>query len=98
MTPADNIDLPTRVVLGTRPEICAHIGVREIFRILRRYGTVNTNRLHIGVAGALLGLNVNFYDNNYGKNAAVYEFSMRDRFPNVVWKGRPEGVLEDTAA
>jgi hypothetical protein len=83
--PADNIDLPMVLVPGTRPEFCAHIGVRDIFRTFMKTEVVNTNRLHMGVAGALVGRQVNFHDNNYGKNRAVYEFSMAGRFDNVTW-------------
>ena len=39
---------------------------------------VVTNRLHVGVAAALMGSRVTYLDNSYGKIRAVYEASMRE--------------------
>lgn len=50
-----------------------------------RFDTVRTSRLHVGIMGAMLGKSVEFYDNLYGKNADVYERSMRDNYANVRW-------------
>lgn len=47
------------------------------------FDQLNTDRLHSCIAAAKIGLNVNFYDNSYGKNLAVYEFSLKERFDNV---------------
>jgi exopolysaccharide biosynthesis predicted pyruvyltransferase EpsI len=58
-----------------------------ILRVLSRYDEIRTNRLHLAIAGALLGKRVKFYPNSYYKCEAVYEFSMKGRFPNVQWRG-----------
>lgn len=55
-----------------------------VFWFLNKFELVRTDRLHVCIAAALLGKNVEFFDNSYGKNRDVYEFSLRDRFPNVV--------------
>lgn len=60
----------------------------RIFRFLNQFSIINTNRLHVGIAGALLGKTVNFYGNAYHKNESVYKYSMLEKFPNVHWKGR----------
>lgn len=54
---------------------------------LDQFDQIVTNRLHIGILAGLLHKEVDFYPNNYFKNKAVYEFSMRDQFPHVRWHG-----------
>jgi len=49
------------------------------------FDEVRTNRLHDAICAGLLGKRVKMYPNSYFKNRAVYEFSMRDRFPDVEW-------------
>jgi exopolysaccharide biosynthesis predicted pyruvyltransferase EpsI len=50
--------------------------------VLSEHDRVATDRLHIAIAGALLGREVVLYPNIYYKNQAVYEYSLA-RFPNV---------------
>lgn len=56
--------------------------VLEQFRRGAR-GAVETDRLHVAIAASLLGKRVRIQNNSYGKNRAVYEFRLRDRFPNL---------------
>ena len=72
---------------GTATSEQAEIATRMMFEFLTRYDEVRTNRLHIAIAGALLGKRVKFYPNSYYKCEAVYRYSMKDRFPNVQWMG-----------
>lgn len=58
---------------------------RDFLRVLERASAVETDRLHIAVGASLLGRRVRMHDNSYGKNRAVYELSLRDRFPNLEW-------------
>ena len=44
---------------------------------------IQTDRLHVAVAAGLLNIPTNFFDNSYGKNRGVYEFTIRDRFPSI---------------
>ena len=55
-----------------------------VLAYLSRFETINTNRLHVAIAGSLLGKKVNFHNNSYYKNKAVYEFSLNND-PNVVF-------------
>jgi len=57
----------------------------ELFRYLDRFEVIRTNRLHVAIAGALLGKRVRFAPNAYWKNEAVYRHSLRQVFPNVEW-------------
>lgn len=47
------------------------------------YRRIVTNRLHIGIAAALLGREVDLYGGNYSKIADIYDASIRGRFPKV---------------
>lgn len=44
---------------------------------------VRTDRLHVGIASALLGKDGTLLDNSYGKNAAIHAHSLSGRFPNL---------------
>ncbi len=61
---------------------------KRIFRFLNQFETIHSNRLHVGIASSLLDKETHFYDNSYNKNKSVYEFSMKGRFRNLIWKGR----------
>ena len=63
------------------------IATDNIFSYLSKFAEVNTNRLHVGIAAALLGKTVNLYRGSYHKIAGVYDFSMRDKFNNVTYHG-----------
>jgi exopolysaccharide biosynthesis predicted pyruvyltransferase EpsI len=56
---------------------------RMIIRSFSHYDEIQTNRLHLAVAGALLGKRVRFHANSYHKCRSVYDFSIKERFPNV---------------
>jgi len=63
------------------------IATDNIFSYLSKFQIVNTNRLHVGIAAALLGKKVNLYRGSYHKIAGVYDFSMRGKFNNVTYHG-----------
>lgn len=62
----------------------------EFVRAIAGHSEIRTDRLHVAIVGALLGIPTSLHDNTYGKNRAVYESSMRTRFPNVQFAMRPE--------
>ena len=47
--------------------------------LLAPAAVIHTDRLHVGIAAALLGKEVYLYDNCYKKISAVYEFSLKNR-------------------
>jgi exopolysaccharide biosynthesis predicted pyruvyltransferase EpsI len=49
----------------------------DIIDLLQRFQSVKTDRLHIGIAGLVAGLDVRFMDNSYGKISAIYEHSLQ---------------------
>ena len=87
--PWGNVDLSTATpydrTMGHRSSTEAT--AFELFRYLDRFDVINTNRLHVGIAGALLAKRVRFAPNSYWKNEAVYHHSLREAFPNVEWTG-----------
>lgn len=87
--PSDNLDITALINLDPlmMDEKKVKITTKRIFNFINMFSVINTNRLHACITAAKLGKTVNFYDNSYHKNKSVYEFSLKDRFPNVVWKG-----------
>lgn len=53
---------------------------------INQFETITTNRLHVAIGGAILGKKVTLLANAYFKNKSVYEYSLRDLYPNVVFK------------
>jgi exopolysaccharide biosynthesis predicted pyruvyltransferase EpsI len=85
--PPDNIDASALLGRGVYPEAVAQATARRFLGFLAGFETINTNRLHVAIGGALMGKAVNMYPNTYYKNQAVFEFSLKDRFPRVRWMG-----------
>lgn len=65
-------------LLGT-----AETDPREFLLIVNRFRTIFTDRLHIAIAGAMLGRNVLLLDGNYRKNEGVFRASLEPNYPNV---------------
>jgi hypothetical protein len=83
--PAENLDLSRLFFYGTRNANVCHTTALHLLRFLDTFDEVRTNRLHLAIGAAVLGKRVEFQSNSYFKNQAVYEFSMRDRFPEIEW-------------
>ena len=65
--PDDNIDLSLYFEKGLHTQdvsICKEVCF-NIFNYLSEFSVINTNRLHIAIAGSLLDKKVNLYQNNY---------------------------------
>ncbi|MFH0769986.1 MAG: galactosyltransferase-related protein [Candidatus Peregrinibacteria bacterium] len=75
--PADNVDLSLQGDVSTP--------IDPFLRTIASKRQVNTNRLHVAIAAACMGKDVNLFPNNYYKNRAVYEYSLQ-QYPNVRWK------------
>jgi exopolysaccharide biosynthesis predicted pyruvyltransferase EpsI len=64
-------------VPGITADACAFLGA------IATHSAIRTDRLHVGIAGALLGIPTELHETRFGKNKPVYEASIRDRFPHV---------------
>ena len=91
--PTGNFDLSSLYSGWAAPEVFARIAARDFLAIAERYDEIRTNRLHVGIAGALLGKRVILHDNSYGKNRAIWEHSLAGRFSNVEWHESPERMI-----
>lgn len=83
VTPKNNVDLSIK--LNRRdPTLSLKEDVKNItnrvFSYLNKYEIINTNRLHMAIAGSIIGKNVHLHPNNYYKNEKVWEYSMKDFF------------------
>lgn len=56
---------------------------RWALKALDQADVILTDRLHVGISGALLGKEVFLMDNVYGKISGIYELSLRERFPRL---------------
>lgn len=86
-TPSDNYDITRELSTGFRGvnmlKVCNE--TNSVASYLSKFSEVNTNRLHVAIVAALIGINVNFYSNCYFKNKAVYDHSIKHKFKNVRW-------------
>ena len=87
--PADNLDLSRIFAYGTQNEELILYASYRLLRFINLYQEIRTNRLHLCIAGALLGKRVRFYPNSYWKCEAIYDHSIKNRFQNVKWCGEP---------
>jgi exopolysaccharide biosynthesis predicted pyruvyltransferase EpsI len=85
MIPKENIDLSTVFQFGVGIEKLANLATYMVLNYLSKTDEVHTNRLHMAIAGALLGKKVKLYPNAYYKCYEVYNYSLKDRFQNVQW-------------
>lgn len=54
-----------------------------LIELLSQYSTINTDKLHIAILSAKIGIRVNFYPGNYFKNKAVFLSSLQEYYPKV---------------
>jgi exopolysaccharide biosynthesis predicted pyruvyltransferase EpsI len=57
----------------------------SLLSVLAMFTTVRTDRLHVAIGAAVLGIDTHLTDNSYGKNRAVFECSLKSLFPCVVF-------------
>ncbi|MFW5701162.1 MAG: polysaccharide pyruvyl transferase family protein [Cyclobacteriaceae bacterium] len=84
--PRDNIDLSEVYKFGTDYQELVDYQAKKFLGYLQKFDEIRTNRLHVAIGGALLGKKVYLQANSYFKNRAIYEFSLKDKFPNVTWQ------------
>ncbi len=83
--PKGNADLSRIYEHGTRNRHLTSYTTSRLLRYINRFPVVRTDRLHICIAAALLGKEVELFPNSYFKCEAVYEYSLRSRFPKIKW-------------
>jgi exopolysaccharide biosynthesis predicted pyruvyltransferase EpsI len=68
-----------------------HANTCAFLTMLASYSEIQTDRLHVAIGGSLLGIPVQLRDNANGKNRAVYETSLKERFPSLRFFSEPAG-------
>jgi exopolysaccharide biosynthesis predicted pyruvyltransferase EpsI len=89
--PRGNIDVSRLLKCKHPTPEQATCTTQMLFRFLNAYQEVETDRLHIAIAAALLDKRVKFYSNSYYKCEAVYRYSLAERFPQITWMGEDRG-------
>jgi exopolysaccharide biosynthesis predicted pyruvyltransferase EpsI len=80
-----NIDISQAFAADDMSLVSSLYATYYMMTFISRFNIVRTNRLHVGIMSAILGKELHFYDNSYGKNHDVFFHSMRGRFANVRW-------------
>lgn len=89
--PADeeSIDISALAYPAMHSGESIHANACAFLTILASYAEIRTDRLHVAIGGSLLGIPVQLHDNANGKNRAVYETSLRERFPQLRFNPGP---------
>lgn len=85
--PRGNIDVSRLLKCKNLSPLQAACTTQMLFRFINNYQEVQTDRLHVAIAAALLGKQVKLYANSTYKCEAVYQCSLAGRFPQVQWMG-----------
>ncbi|WP_277186086.1 polysaccharide pyruvyl transferase family protein [Caballeronia sp. BR00000012568055] len=82
----DNVDLSScwNGDIWTSPDFCKHV-TRSLAAFITPHASVYTDRLHVSILSAFLQKNVYMMPNAYFKNRAVFEHSIKPRFPHVTF-------------
>jgi len=81
--PPANVDVSDEFADDSMLPLVALHTTYRVMRFLKHFRIIKTNRLHIAIMSAMLGLQVDLYDNSYGKVRDVFERSMRDKLKNI---------------
>lgn len=71
------LDIPDNYIAAYLDRVEPEFVSRDLLDTVGRADVIVTNRLHIGIAGALLNKRVHLQENSYGKIHAVYESSLK---------------------
>jgi exopolysaccharide biosynthesis predicted pyruvyltransferase EpsI len=81
--PEKNLDLSEMLRYKSYPRFVCDWITRSFVLTLDRFENINTDRLHVGIVGGLLGKTTRLYRGSYYKNKAVFEFSIRNQLKTV---------------
>lgn len=87
--PSHNIDISEVLHHRVYPQFICDLITREFVKIINQYRKIETDRLHVAIVAALLGLDVKFYPGSYHKNLSVYQASLQGKYPNIVFVPNP---------
>jgi exopolysaccharide biosynthesis predicted pyruvyltransferase EpsI len=82
--PKSNFDVSKLMIHHWDDPVVAHHASEILLKIVADHEMIVTDRLHVAIAGAVLGRQVKLLPNSYYKNRGVFELSMQD-FHNVAF-------------
>lgn len=85
--PPGNRDLSETFLLGSMEPRWASLSARLLLGWVGRATLVRTDRLHVAIACCLTSTPVEMHANSNHKVEAVFQHSIRGRFPNASWGG-----------
>ena len=68
-----------------------HANTCAFLAMLAGYSEIQTDRLHVAIGGSLLGIPIRLHDDANGKNRAVYETSLKEKFPGLQFVSEAAG-------
>ena len=82
-TPPNNLDLPALAHPMVAEAAVFHAHTSAFLATLAGYSEIHTDRLHVAIGASLLEIPVFLSDTIHGKNRAVFEASLKHRFPTL---------------
>ena len=82
--------------LWTSADFC-ELATNSMAAFVAPFETVQTDRLHVSILSAFLKKKVFLLPNAYYKNRAVFEHSMKSRFPNVTFVNTAQDAIDSGA-
>ena len=81
--PENNIDLSVALATPHCTSLPKQIlqATRKMIYVIAHSSSVSTNRIHVAILASLLNKKTRLYPNSYFKNKAIYNFSIKGRFP-----------------
>lgn len=92
--PRDTMDLTGFFSPGDMSRAHCAAAIKVIHLIAAAHERVETDRLHMAVLAAIMGKPVLMFDNSYGKNAAMFDASISDHFPDIRFRDAGGGIEE----
>lgn len=78
-----NMDISAVLSMNKKKHLRRIIIARTFLSLMQKANSIQTDRLHVAIAGALLGIPTKLYPGTYHKNQSVWNYSIRPFFDNV---------------
>mmetsp|Transcript_18128 Transcript_18128/g.41803 ORF Transcript_18128/g.41803 Transcript_18128/m.41803 type:complete len:171 (+) Transcript_18128:154-666(+) len=89
--PESNVDISEELKLRVRET------ARDVLSTVTDYSEVWTNRCHVCIAASLMDRETRCFPNSFWKVQAVFEFSLKGRFPHTHLALKPPKMLLSTS-
>lgn len=83
--PPNNFDISLKLSLSATLPNLSKLSAKNFINFINRFQIIHTNRLHVAIVGAVLNKEVKLSANNYHKCHSIYEYSLKNNYPNVNW-------------